>query len=125
MAWMKSVLPRRPAVAELNRGEIREYTITPEQFGIERQSLDGLKVENAEQSLALIKNVLSGRHDDAASAAASDMVALNAGAAIYAANIASDLQQGVSIAQDVLATGLAGEKLKELAQITVAMKDAE
>lgn len=106
-------------VAELKDGEITEYTLTPEQFGIERGNLADLKVADAEQSLALIKALLSG---DAGPA--SDIVALNAGAAIYAANIASSIEQGVLIAQDVLSTGLAAEKLKELAQVTQTMKDA-
>lgn len=106
-------------VAELNNGEITEYTISPEQFGIQRHSLADLKVDGAKQSLALIKALLSGEEGPA-----SDIVALNAGAAIYAANIASSLEQGVSIAQDVLASGTAGEKLKELAQVTQMMKEA-
>ena len=106
-------------VAELNQGEISEYTISPEQFGIQRHSIAELKVDGAQQSLTLIKALLSGEEGPA-----SDIVALNAGAAIYAANIASSLEQGVSIAQDVLASGTAGEKLKELAQVTQMMKEA-
>lgn len=107
-------------VAELNGGEITEYQITPEQFGLTRSPLSGLKVDDAQQSLELIRAVLSG-----AQGAAGDMVALNAGAAIYAAGIATDLAQGVSIAQDVLASGVGAEKLSELAQITQTMKAAE
>jgi anthranilate phosphoribosyltransferase len=103
-------------VAELKDGEITEYTITPEQFGIERASLSGLKVADAAESLVIIKQLLSGVEGPAA-----DIVALNAGAAIYAANVASSLAQGVAIAQDVLASGLAGERLKELVQMTHAM----
>lgn len=106
-------------VAELKAGEISEYTITPEQFGIERASLQSLKVADASQSLALIKELLSGQEGPAA-----DIVALNAGAAIYAANIASNLAEGVVLAQDILASGTGGEKLKELALITQTMKEA-
>ncbi|WP_339339381.1 anthranilate phosphoribosyltransferase [uncultured Oceanicoccus sp.] len=106
-------------VAELNNGEITEYTITPEQFGMQRSSLAELKVADAQQSLALIRSLLSG-----AEGGASDIVALNAGAAIYAANIATSLEQGVSMAQDILASGTAAEKLKELAQVTQTMKEA-
>jgi anthranilate phosphoribosyltransferase len=105
-------------VAELKDGSITEYTIEPEQFGLSRASLDGLKVDSAEQSLALIKDVLAGKEGPAA-----DIVALNAGAAIYAANIASSLEQGVVMAQDVLASGTAAEKLKELALTTQTMKN--
>jgi len=107
-------------VAELKDGEISEYTISPEQFGIERSSLLNLKVADAGESLSLIKNILSGNEGPA-----TDIVALNAGAAIYAADIASNLEEGVKIAQDVLASGMPSEKLKELVQMTTAMKEAE
>ena len=107
-------------VAELNNGEITEYTIEPEQFDITRSPLDSIKVDGAENSLALIKDLLSGEEGPAA-----DIVALNAGAAIYAADIASSLAEGVAIAQDTLAAGLAGEKLKELVDTTGVMKSAE
>jgi len=103
-------------VAELRDGRVTEYTITPEQFGIERSALDGLRVTDAATSLALVRRVLGGEAGPAA-----DIVALNAGAALYVCGIATDLAQGVGIAQDVLATGLAGEKLRELAQVTQAM----
>ncbi|MFT5692181.1 MAG: anthranilate phosphoribosyltransferase [Oceanicoccus sp.] len=106
-------------VAELKHGEINEYVITPEQFGIERSQLDGLKVVNAEESLALIKALLSGE-----TSAAGDIVALNAGAAIYASNVASTLEEGVSRAQDVLGSGAGLDKLKELAQVTQLMKES-
>lgn len=106
-------------VAELKDGEITEYTISPEQFGMPRSSLADLKVADARQSLALIQSLLSGTEGGA-----SDIVALNAGAAIYAANIATSLEQGVKIAQDVLASGTAAEKLKELTQVTQTMKEA-
>ena len=106
-------------VAELKDGEITEYTISPEQFGMQRSSLTDLKVADAAESLSVIQSLLSGTDGGA-----SDIVALNAGAAIYAANIASSLEEGVKIAQDVLASGTAGEKLKELAQVTQMMKEA-
>lgn len=104
-------------VVELKQGEISEYTIAPEQFGIERSSLDTVKVSGPQESLRLILGLLKGEEGPAA-----DMVALNAGAAIYAANVADSLQQGVSMAQDILASGAGAEKLNELAQTTQAMK---
>jgi anthranilate phosphoribosyltransferase len=107
-------------VAELKDGEISEYTITPEQFGLERSDLSELKVADASESLALIQALLKGKEGPAA-----DIVALNSGAAIYAANIAASLEEGVQIAQDVLASGIAGEKLKELVEVTRMMKQAE
>ena len=96
-------------VAELKNGEIREYIIQPEDFGITRQPLDSMKVDNATESLALIEKALSDE-----GGAASDILALNGGAAIYAANICSTLEQGVEMAQDLLASGQAREKLKDL-----------
>lgn len=106
-------------VAELKSGEISEYIITPEQFGIERAKLDRLKVANAQESLVLIQELLSGK-----AGAAADIVVLNAGAAIYASNIASSLAEGIGRAQDILGTGAGLEKLKELAEVTQLMKES-
>jgi anthranilate phosphoribosyltransferase len=107
-------------VAELKQGEITEYSISPEQFGIERNALETIKVADAKASLTLIKALLSGVEGPA-----SDIVALNAGAAIYAADIASSLAQGITMAQDVLASGTASEKLSELVQVSKMMKESQ
>ncbi|MBV1913906.1 MAG: anthranilate phosphoribosyltransferase [Pseudomonadales bacterium] len=96
-------------VAELKNGEIREYMIQPEDFGITRKPLDSMKVDNATESLALIEKALKDE-----GGAASDILALNGGAAIYAANICGTLEQGVEMAQDLLASGQAREKLSDL-----------
>ncbi len=104
-------------VVELRDGNLTEYDITPEQFGLSRATLADLSVENAEQSLALIRQAM--RRD---SSAAQDLVALNAGAALYVAGVASDHQAGVDMAMDALASGLAGEKLKELADFCSALE---
>jgi anthranilate phosphoribosyltransferase len=109
-------------VAELNNGKVTEYQITPEDFGIQRQSLDGLSVSSSEQSLALIYSAL-GNEKSAVAQKALDIIALNAGAAIYASGIASSLQQGVEMAQDALGSGLAKEKLSELASFTQVYKN--
>ncbi|OLO03898.1 anthranilate phosphoribosyltransferase [Salinicola socius] len=99
-------------VAELRDGEIREYTITPESLGVERQSLEPLKVVTAEDSLKLVKESLVGK------GVAGDIVALNAGAALFAAGIADSLKEGVLMAQDAQASKLPLEKLKELSDFT-------
>lgn len=99
-------------VAELKDGEISEYTITPESLGIERQSLDPLRVASAEESLRLVEKALVGEGP------AADIVSLNAGAALYAADIADTLKEGVALAQDAQASKLPLEKLKELAHFT-------
>ncbi len=99
-------------VAELKDGEIHEYTIAPEDVGIERQSLDALRVSTAEDSLRLVERALVG------DGAAADIVSLNAGAALYCADIADSFHEGVEMAQDAQASKLALEKLKELALFT-------
>ncbi|WP_300428350.1 anthranilate phosphoribosyltransferase [uncultured Thalassolituus sp.] len=98
---------------ELKDGDLREFVITPEDLGIESQSLTGLSVDSAEESLALIKDAL-GKRETPAGKKAADILALNAGAAIYAANLASSLKEGVAMADDAICSGLALEKLNEL-----------
>ena len=112
-------------VAELCDGEIREYTLKPSDFGISEASLDSLMVSGADESLALIKSALSNKEKHGEHAPAADMIALNAGAAIYVAGVASSLQQGVDMAQDIISAGLALEKMQQLADFTQAIKAAE
>nr|WP_298250992.1 anthranilate phosphoribosyltransferase [uncultured Halomonas sp.] len=99
-------------VAELRDGEIHEYVITPEDLGIPRQSLDPLRVASAEDSLRLVEQALKGEGP------AADIVSLNAGAALYAADVADSLKEGVALAQDAQASKLPLEKLKELTSFT-------
>ena len=110
-------------VAEYKNGALTEYNIAPEQFAIERQSLEGLDVNNAEQSLALIVDALGkriGRH----AAKAADLIALNAGAALYVAGCAVDINEGVAMAQDAIGAGLARAKITDLATFTQVQQDA-
>src|SRR5690606_36220811 len=104
-------------VAELKAGVVSEYTIKPEDFGIKSQSLIGLTVDNASDSLALIQGALGNKHDELSHKAA-DIIALNAGAAIYVSGLAATLAEGVARAEDTIGSGLAGEKLRELADFT-------
>ena len=108
-------------VAELKDGEIREYIIQPEDFGIKSQSLIGLNVEDAQGSLALIRDALGRRATENGQKAA-EMIVLNAGAALYAADVAASLREGVEMAHDALCSGLAGDKLKELVSFTAVYK---
>ena len=89
-------------VAELRDGEISTYSVTPEQFGMQRTGLDAIAVADAVQSLAMINAVF-----DDQPGAARDIVCLNAGAAIYAADLTETLQQGVQLASEVIASGKA------------------
>ena len=114
-------------VAELVQGEITEYRISPTQVGIEPATIDCLAVADAEASFDLIKSVL-GQTKGAISTkqqAAADIIALNAGAAIYVAGRADDWQQGVTMAQDIIAAGTAFEKMTELADFTRLLKSTE
>ena len=104
-------------IAELKNGVVTEYKIKPEDFGLKSQSLIGLTVTNAQESLALIQDSLGKRRGEHAQKAA-DVIALNAGAAIYVSGIASSLQEGVEMARDAVGSGLAGEKIRELAAFT-------
>ncbi len=96
-------------VAELKDGVVSSYQVTPEQFGLQRASLDGLAVDDAASSLAMLKAVLNNQPG-----AAKDIVCLNAGAAIYAANLTDSLASGVQKAQQVIENGAAMEKFNAL-----------
>lgn len=96
-------------VAELKNGEVSSYVVTPEQFGLPRAGLDSLAVGNAQDSLAIIRQVLNNQPGPAR-----DIVALNAGAAIYAADLADSLDAGIRRAHQVLADGSALAKFEAL-----------
>lgn len=104
-------------VAELKNGEITEYLLKPEEVGLHTQSLIGLSVETAQESLELIQEALGKRSTPEAQKAA-DMIAFNAGAAVYVSGIASSLKEGVSMAEDAIGSGLALAKIQELAAFT-------
>ena len=109
---------------ELKNGEIREFEITPEDVGIQRQDLTGLSVDSAAASLGLIKDALGKRETDAGKKAA-DILALNAGAAIYVAGLANNFKAGVDMAEDAIYSGLALEKIKELASFSKYIAEDE
>ena len=100
-------------VCEFDKGELTEFVISPEDYGIERQALSSIKVESASESLALIRGALSGEKGPAY-----DMVALNAGATLYAADVVNSVGGGVDQARAVLDAGGAVRKLEELASYT-------
>jgi anthranilate phosphoribosyltransferase len=100
-------------VAELREGKISTYTITPEQFGMQRADISQLVVESAAQSLDVVRSVL-----DNVPGPARDIVALNAGAAIYVAGVAATLEQGIHKALEVIASGAAQEKFMALIEFT-------
>ncbi|OZB54810.1 MAG: anthranilate phosphoribosyltransferase [Halothiobacillus sp. 14-56-357] len=106
-------------VAELHQGKIHRYQITPEQFGIKRQPLTSMIVTGPEQSVSLVRSALGGTAGPVA-----DMIALNAGSAIYAADLTDTLAEGIARAQAILKSGTALAKLDALIAKTQACWNA-
>ena len=101
-------------VGELKDGQISQYSVSPEQLGVQQHAdFSSLQIDSAEASLALLKQALAGEHQ-----AAMDIVALNAGAAIYVSGLAATLEDGVCKAQVLLKNGSALAKLDELVRYT-------
>lgn len=100
-------------VAELRDGVIREYSIQPSDFDMVNSDLNAVRVDGAQKSLALIGRAFAGE-----SGAAADIIALNAGAAIYAAGLVDSLGHGVERAREVLASGAAARKMDEFVEYT-------
>ena len=100
-------------VGELNNGDITEYEIHPEDFGLTMASHRALRVDTPEQSRDMVLAVLDNQ-----TGPARDIVALNAGIALYAANVAPTMAGGIALAQQALAQGLAKAKLAQLNEFT-------
>lgn len=100
-------------IAELKNGQVTEYTINPSQFGMALHQLKSIQIQNADQSKAMILEVLHGK-----TGAARDIVLLNAGAAIYVAGVVDSLQTGINKAAEVIDNGLALATLNALKKTT-------
>jgi len=96
-------------VAELKDGKVTEYVLNPKQFGLPLYQHASIRIENAEQSKAMVLDVLNGK-----TGAARDIVLLNAGAAIYVAGIAASHEQGLALAAQAIDSGAAMQKLEQL-----------
>jgi len=109
-------------VAELLDGSILEYKLSPSDFSYTKESLEGLSVNSAKESAKLIRAALSGKQssDDRVRKAAA-IIALNAGACIYVSGIAATQADGVALAEDLIATGQALEKLNQFVEFTQLM----
>jgi anthranilate phosphoribosyltransferase len=101
-------------VAELKDGKISEYTLNPTQFGLPIHALKSIRVENAQESKAMILDVLDGKSSAGKQSAARDIVLLNAGAAIYVAGLQANIHAGIEHAAQVIDSGTAKQKLDEL-----------
>ena len=100
-------------VGELVNGEIREYEIHPEDFGLQMIASRNLKVADAVQSKAKMMEALNGEPG-----AAYDIVALNAGTALYAAGVASSIGDGLKKARTAIESGAAVAKMKQFVEVT-------
>ena len=107
-------------IAELKNGQVSEYVLNPAQYGLSTHQLKDIQIRDAQESKAMILDVLNGKHDTEKSAAARDIVLMNAGAAIYVSGQAESLQAGIHKAAEVIDSGAALEKLNQL--ITLSNK---
>jgi anthranilate phosphoribosyltransferase len=98
-------------IAELKDGEVKTYSVSPSDFGLEMTDIAALKVDTVAQSLAVIQSVLANTPGPAR-----DIVCVNAGAAIYVSGIVDSWKAGVQMAQSVIANGKAANVLKELVE---------
>jgi anthranilate phosphoribosyltransferase len=103
-------------VGELKNGQITEYEVHPEDFGMPMASNRAFKVTTPQESLAVMRQVLDNQPG-----AARDIVVLNTGAALYAANVASDIRDGIARAREALESGAARAKLDQLVQASQAL----
>lgn len=108
------------SIVELKEGQISRYQIEPEDFGLKKQGHDALVADSPKASLALVKEALSGKPSLAA-----DIVALNAGAAIYLAKQTRTIELGVQLARDLLASGQARQKMTEFIEFSQILAHAE
>lgn len=102
-------------VGELKNGQVREYEIHPEDFGFAMSSNRALRVETPEQSRSMLLGVLANE-----AGPARDIVVLNAGVALYAANVADTMEAGIALAREALASGAAAQRLQALVAATQA-----
>lgn len=100
-------------IGELIHGEIKEYEISPQDFGLKTCSTSHFKVDSPEESMKIVLGVLNGE-----TGPAQDIVCLNAGAALYAADLAKDIGEGLIMAQAAIQNGQAKAKLDEFIATT-------
>jgi anthranilate phosphoribosyltransferase len=103
-------------VGELMNGQIREYEIHPEDFGLPMASNRSLKVETSEQSKAMVVSVLDNQPG-----APRDIVIFNSGVALYAANVVDSIPAGIARAREALASGAAKAKLEQLIAVSKSL----
>jgi anthranilate phosphoribosyltransferase len=100
-------------VGELKDGQVREYEVHPEDFGLQMMSLRNLRVGSAAESMAMMLGALDNQPG-----AAREIVCLNAGAALYVANLAESIGDGIGKAREAIASGAARARLAQFVECT-------
>ena len=103
-------------VGELRDGVVREYEIEPEDFGLQMASSRNLQVADATESMARVIEALDGQPG-----VAQDIVCLNAGAALYAADVAGSIAEGIALARAAIASGAAKQRMQDFITTTQAL----
>lgn len=106
-------------VGELRDGEVREYEIEPEDFGLAMASSRNLRVEGVDESRGMLMDALEGRHG-----VPHDIVCLNAGAALYTAGVVASIDDGIELARSSIASGAARAKMDAFVSTTRRLADA-
>ena len=105
-------------VAEVRGGEIRRYTVAPEDFGVQRASADAIRGGSPVENAAILESIFAGELGPRR-----DIVVINAGAALVAAGVAENFREGATLAGTALSSGAAQQKLAELKRFTNAAAD--
>jgi anthranilate phosphoribosyltransferase len=106
-------------VGELRNGEVREYEVEPEDFGLAMASSRNLKVENADQSKAMLLEAVEGKPG-----VPFEIVCLNAGAALYTAGVSDSIAHGIAAARQAITSGAARAKIDQFVAVTRGLADA-
>src|SRR5205823_2356263 len=101
------------AVCEVRDGELVSYELTPEEIGVERRALSEISGGDARENARIAREILGG-----AGGARTEIVAANAGAALYVSGAAPTIRAGVAMAREAIANGAAMRKLQELVAVT-------
>ena len=103
-------------VGELKNGKISEYELHPEDFGVAMSSLRALKVSTPQESKSMLMSVLNNEDGPP-----KDIVCLNAGVALYAANVVDSVEAGLTLARKTIASGAAKERLNQMIELTQSL----
>jgi anthranilate phosphoribosyltransferase len=106
-------------VAELHDGDVREFTITPADLGVQAWPMASLRADNVQHSLAIVRGVLAGE-----AGGPLEVVVANAGIALHVAGLAATPKEGVLLAREVIASGAAAARLEQLVALTMRLAGA-